>query len=267
MAAPLVSHKDCGRNAVSEASLQKIILKFNTEERQFWCRPGSSDLAIFRDIFEKRAYDTGRLRRHAEIIAHLRTLNAAGKRPLVIDAGANAGASPLWFSYSVPRSRVVAIEPEPENFAMLLRNTAGRDIICLRAGLAGAPGRLAMADVRIGTVGFRTERSENGSVPAVTVSEIYERHCTGELVPFLVKIDIEGGEEDVFSHDVSWTRGTPIIVIEPHDWLLEKRGSFRPFLRSIVDEDRDFLIQGENIFAIAHDLGCHGRPPSDRSVA
>ena len=74
-----------------------------------WIRPDSTDVMTLREIFIARDYD---FPVHREI----RT---------IIDAGANIGLSSVFFAHKYPRARVVAIEPEAENFALLQRNTRG----------------------------------------------------------------------------------------------------------------------------------------------
>jgi predicted O-methyltransferase YrrM len=43
----------------------------------------------------------------------------------ILDAGANAGFSTLLFKLLWPDATVVSLEPDPSNFDMLKRNTAG----------------------------------------------------------------------------------------------------------------------------------------------
>ena len=76
--------------------------------------------------------------------------------------------------------------------------------------------------------------------------------------PFIVKIDIEGGEQDVFSGNTEWVARTPVLIIELHDWLIPKGGTSGPFLKCISALDRDFVYIGEAIFSIANDLDALG---------
>ena len=59
----------------------------------------------------------------------------------IIDAGANVGYSATWFATTYPRANVIAIEPDEENFRMLVRNTAHQaNVVPLRAALSDEPG-------------------------------------------------------------------------------------------------------------------------------
>ena len=41
----------------------------------------------------------------------------------IIDAGANIGAASCWLSREFPEANIVALEPDPENYELLVRNT------------------------------------------------------------------------------------------------------------------------------------------------
>jgi len=47
----------------------------------------------------------------------------------------------------------------------------------------------------------------------------------------------------------------PIIFVEPHDWMLRKQSTVRNFLALVASQERDILVQHENIVAVAHELG------------
>lgn len=49
------------------------------------------------------------------------------------------------------------------------------------------------------------------------------------------------------------------MIIELHDWLFPRSGSSANFLRVIAAMDRDFLIGGENIFSISHQMHARNR--------
>ena len=72
--------------------------------------------------------------------------------------------------------------------------------------------------------------------------------------PFIVKIDIEGGEDNLFSMNTNWVEEIPMVIIELHDWLLPKQKTSMNFLKTISELDRDFNIKGENIFSIKNKL-------------
>lgn len=79
----------------------------------------------------------------------------------------------------------------------------------------------------------------------LTIADAAELVENGRL--FIVKIDIEGFEKDVFEHDAGWVDEAQAIIIEPHDWMLPKAGTSMPFLKALSNHDFDLLIMHENL--------------------
>lgn len=214
-------------------------------------RKNSSDVEVIKQVFVDDAYDLTRLKRFVSLRDVLQDIRERGKRPLIIDAGANIGAAAMYFSFHYADAVVIAIEPEPANFALLKYNVRGFPIIPLECALGGQSGRVRIVDPGLGHWGIRTEPSHNtyGDIISVTVNEILKSH---EMLcePFIVKIDIEGYEEDVFRFNTEWVDQIPLIIIELHDWLLPHARTSKPFLDVIASRNRDFVHIGENIFSI-----------------
>jgi FkbM family methyltransferase len=220
-------------------------------------RPATSDLAACQQVLGSGSYDLRRLRRFAEIEALYRGVAARGRTPLILDLGANIGAASLYFASAWPASHIVAVEPAADNFQLLFENTQElENTTALLAGVASAPGWLRLADQEAEKWAYRTERAERQAaeaVPAVTVSELLTEFPSGNgYEPFIVKIDIEGAESELFSADTDWIDRFPVLIIELHDWLFCGQGNSHSFLRAIAPRNRDFVLIGENVFSIAN---------------
>ena len=235
--------------------MTSLTLDSGREQRLFYYRAGSSDELVLRQVFQERHHAFEHWQRAPELLALIARRSEAGQRPLVIDGGANLGASTVFFASKIPEARIVAVEPAPQNFELLQKNTAGLNVDLRQAALGATPGRAEIVDPGQGHWSYRVAEAvgDSGSVPVVTLDDIYRAYRTGHF-PFLVKLDIEGGEKELFSANTEWMRSTPVIIIEPHDWMLPKTETVRPFLERILLDRRDILVQGENIVAIAHDL-------------
>jgi len=234
-------------------------LNIGAASRNFKFRPGTSDEGVIAQVFKNGDYNCRRLRRGAELFGYCELgATSSKKSPLIIDAGANIGASPVFFTQAFPKTHVVAIEPEADNFALLSENTQGLPVECIHGALASKTGMIDLVDPGEGSWGFRTSTSGDGkptnqSVNCVTINDIYQAHAR-DCFPFIVKIDIEGGEADLFSQNTEWVARTPLIIIELHDWLLSGKANSRSFLQCISSHDRDFVYLGENIFSIDNNL-------------
>jgi FkbM family methyltransferase len=127
---------------------------------------------------------------------------------LIFDVGANIGYFSLLSARRMPPgSTVVAFEPFPPNYEVLLKNVALNDlretIRCEKVALASASGpvRLYYSDEgsNCGTPSMLDGTGAGGaSIPArsVALDSYREEHFPGADVD-LVKIDVEGGEFEV----------------------------------------------------------------------
>lgn len=226
--------------------------------RDFWYRPDSSDGPMLQQIFVDNDYSFEHLARYPELSAHYQRKSTRGKRGLIVDGGANIGASAVAFALGWAGSRVTAIEPDTGNFKLLTANTGGLSITCIHGALAASPGKAKVVDIGRGEWAYQTRRvadaaAEDDTIPCVTIDEIYRSNAK-RCFPFIVKLDIEGAEADVFSANTGWVAATPVIIIELHDWLVPKGATSQAFLRCIAEQDRDFVIIGENIFSISNRL-------------
>ena len=227
--------------------------------RRIYFRAKTTDVLVIDQIFRQNQYELGKLQRSAELKDFIdRQKKVTGKSPLIVDAGANIGASSVLFAAMVPDAKVVAIEPKSENFKLLELNIEGLRIEAMHAALSSASGLARVVDPEEGYWGYRTESVDGkiemeNTVPRVTIDNIY-REDAAQYFPFIVKVDIEGGEVDLFSANTGWVAKTPLLIVELHDWLLTRSANSRTFLKCISTLDRDFLCLGESVYSIANDL-------------
>jgi FkbM family methyltransferase len=243
----------------TQADLATLTLPAETGGRTFFFRKGSSDEGVIDQTFVQKQHDLSWLSppHYTELLTYVERRVAGGARPLIVDAGANVGASAVFLAFSVPGAKVVAIEPDAANVDIMRRNVDGLDVEVLEAALASAAGRSKVIDPGQGHWGLRTVDAGGDpagpSVPNVTIPEIYARHQPG-FFPAIVKIDIEGAEKELFRGSLPWVRQTPVIIVELHDWLLPKQRTSSTFLEVVAGLDRDFITVGDNILSIANDL-------------
>lgn len=235
-------------------ALQTLTIRFEDgRERIVQHRGSRADLGVLSQIFEAQEYSLRPLQRGAELQQLYDRIAAAGRTPWILDAGANIGASAVYFAQAYPRAHIVAIEPERHNFELLRANVAGLSVQARCAAIGAADGEAVLVDPGEGEWGYRTAPSGGGErVEVLSAARLVAAECAAGRVPFIAKIDIEGGEADLFSRDTGWVERFPLLIVELHDWLLPRAGSSRSFLRCMAALDRDFVFQGENVFSIAN---------------
>ena len=196
-------------------------------------RPGSSDLPTFEKVFVDQEYN----------------FDLPGLEPeLIIDAGANVGYASLFFVRRFPKARVVAIEPEAENFKMLTDNTrAYPQVQPLQAALWNRPARMAIANPDAESWEFQVREAEGGSggLRAVTIPELLK--MAGCKRVSVLKIDIEGAEKELFSSGYEeWLGLVDLIIIELHDRY--RAGCSSTFYRALAGYEFGQFPVGENVF-------------------
>lgn len=213
-------------------------------------RLADSDFAAFKQVFVGREYDLGAIGGAGQrVAARYDAILKTGRVPVIVDAGANVGAASLWFARNFPEAHVVAIEPDPENARLLRLNVAATPrVSVVEAAVAGTPGKVSLAGNGMGWA-VQTVRSDAGSLPAITMDDAVATVANGD--PFIAKIDIEGFESDLFAGDQGWIDRTPVIIVEPHDWLLPGRGTSQAFQAAMGSRQFELFISGENLIYVA----------------
>lgn len=167
-----------------------------------YVRPGSTDLAEVVDSTVRQLY------------GHCLPSCPVG---IIIDAGANIGDTTAWYLSKFPEARVIALEPDPENFRVLELNCRpyGSRVSLLCAALWAETGRVSLR--------------HPGACDAVSVHEWDGTNdCQGISMPDLMqsqgishvdvlKIDIEDAECALFATGQdSWLEHVRTIAIEIH---------------------------------------------------
>jgi FkbM family methyltransferase len=210
-------------------------------------RQGTADERTIRTVMERRQYDISHLRRRDELRRIFHRSMENGRAPLIVDLGANIGVSALYFNHVWSGSKILAVQPAPDNFQLLNQNVRDKkNIYPIHAGISCQDGTLRIADENADTDAFRTIFG-SGSIPAFSLPTLLRDH-DGE--PFICKIDIEGAEQDLFATNTDWINQFPLIMIELHDWMLCGAAASRNFLSAISQHQRDFIFYGETVFSI-----------------
>jgi FkbM family methyltransferase len=214
----------------------------------------TADFGVLKQIFKKRDYALDRHRRGSDIVQEYERIGQAGRRALIVDAGANIGASAVWFSKAFPQAQIAAFEPDHENCQLLTRNTADLNVEVHHAAVSSADGFVDLADPGIGEWGYQTQVNASGSIKSVGLNHFVAQKMDAGFDPLIAKIDIEGAEGELFSQHTDWVSKFPLIIIELHDWLRPGQGTSHSFLRTIAPLNRDFVYSGENIFSFRNEL-------------
>ncbi len=168
----------------------------------------------------------------------------------IVDLGANIGMASVYYANQFPKARIIAVEAETSNFAILQRNVARySNILPIHAAAWNRDGEISLAiprgtDSRIDKIVFSVCEGEGIPVRAVTMQSLMnEMHISSIDV---LKVDIEGAEKEVFETATDWIQNVRCLAIELHDRF---KPGCRPTVRAVTG---DFLEsqRGETTFYV-----------------
>ncbi len=195
----------------------------------------SSDISTFKQVYIDKEYN----------------FQVEESPTVIIDAGANIGLASIYFANTYPDAKIIAIEPERNNFEILKINSAQySNIFPLQAALWHKNEIITLVDPGLGSWGFMTESQGDNSknnachpVDAITVDWIMNKYNLKKID--ILKIDIEGAEKEVFSDTSSWMYKVDSLIVELHERM--KPGCNRNFYSGTAGFDNEWH-QGENVY-------------------
>jgi FkbM family methyltransferase len=217
-----------------------------------YLRAGTSDMFVLLQVILHREYDIRSFPQFQKLNNLYLKSRADGRRPLIIDCGANIGLSAVWFSHLFPEARIYAVEPDADNIEVARRNLAAYpNVTLLHGAIWDCPKDLVISNTTVAPWAYQMEEAQDGAVPdnilkALTIPEIMRMADAPEAL--IVKVDIEGAEASLFRSNIEWVGRTDLITIELHDWMLPEQRTSASFIRSFANLNFDLLQRGETLF-------------------
>lgn len=210
--------------------MNQKLLKFNSHIIKINYR-NDSDLSVIDEIFVDRMY-----RSTESIIPNLRSP--------ILDIGAHIGLFSIYASALNPQVKIIALEPEPENFKLMKENLKlnhCKNVTAVQHAviLSESEGRVERSP-RTTTL-YLNANSHNHStfykttnpidVPAITLENLITKNKLDKIG--LLKMDIEGAEFDIFKNidQDTWSK-IQYIAVEYHELGNNKRADLENIIRS-----------------------------------
>lgn len=196
-------------------------------------RTGTSDLPAFYQIFLEKSYEGVKI----------------NDPEFIIDGGANIGLFAIEMKNKYPKSIIVCIEPDPNNFFALQQNIQHYDnVFAENAGLWNKDTKLRVYDkYNCGEWGFVVEEdTELGKIAAVSIETIMKKYGREKID--ILKLDIETSEKQLFKENYkNWLPKTKLIAVELHDYL--EQGCSKSFFSAVSHSwtNYNLTMSGENL--------------------
>lgn len=135
---------------------------------------------------------------------------------LIVDAGANIGCTAVFLANAYPGARIVAVEPDTENASLARRNCARYpNIEIVEGAVWPRPVMLEIENPQDESWAFRMRERPLGAdasgMRGLTIDELSK----GASID-LLKVDIEGGEVQLFTEDTQWLTRVGAMLVELH---------------------------------------------------
>jgi len=143
----------------------------------------------------------------------------------LLDLGANIGLTSVWLARKYGFAPVIAVEPDPRNAALARRNLEQNAINgeVIEAAIGPREGAAHFEASGISNLG---KVSTTGSpVRMTTVAAILEKSGCARFA--LVKMDIEGGEQELLAGPTDWLDRVDAIIAEFHPDRIDYPGAIR----------------------------------------
>ena len=183
------------------------------------------------------------------------------KKLLIIDCGSNIGCSTNFFLNDYENSKIISIEPDTNNFKMLVKNVKNNERVeLINTAISNEVINFEVQDDSTNLEDSRgkniVEVLDNNLPKSIKINDILSQKKNRDYFPYLIKIDIEGYENNLFERNTEWVDQFKIIIIELHDWMLPGKSSSKNFFKVIAESmkkhNRDMVIKGENLISIKY---------------
>jgi len=189
--------------------LPRVTLK---NQRGLFLRLGTTDPYVWAQIFVEKEYES-------PVLEYCQP-------SVVIDLGAYTGYSSFYFSQRFPDAQIIAIEANLENYFILRSTFSGNSRVhVIHAAIHNSDGqKLTVKVAKDGLWGSRALAPDllnvltnELSVETISVSTLMNKFDLLNKSDMFLKIDIEGGELEVFDTRVPLWKHFGVIAIETHE--------------------------------------------------
>jgi len=200
----------------------KVLFWF--ESKQLKIRDNKTDSAIFNSVFG------------ANELKIFAPISKDFDPEYIVDIGAYAGYTSVWYARKYPKAKIIAVEPESSNYAVLEENIKPyKNVHSIKKAVWPQKTSVFVRDMGTGDWGFKMESNETDSietVQTVTIEELLAQSPENKID--ILKIDIEGAEIEVLANSENWHNKVNVIMIELHEW----------FAPGCIEAYEKFKIQG-----------------------
>ena len=140
---------------------------------------------------------------------------------LIVDLGANIGLTSIWLWKNYKVKKIIAVEASSTNAELVRRNFSDNNINAnvIEAAIGSYDGIAtfdASKESNLGKVVLNSEQTNNKhKIRMISMATLLANVPKDEIID-LVKMDIEGGEQQLLSSNLSWLTRIKAMIAEFH---------------------------------------------------
>lgn len=221
--------------------------RLRSGHKRVWIRPGylQHGVAVRMHTSDPEVFDQLFVHRELGFTEYLK-----GPVEVILDLGANVGYASAFFLSAFPQASVVAVEPEESNLEACRQNLApyGDRARVIAGAVWHSRGKLALSTfgngLEWGTQVRIAKPGEAAEIEAWDIPSLLE--ASGHEHADLMKVDIEGSEEALFSSGADrWLDRVRNICIEVHG-----PDCHLAVLNALKKYDYDYRRSGEYVLCL-----------------
>lgn len=217
------------------------LFSISIRNHQIWLRKGTPDIRVAICCLVDGEFDA---------ISNYLDKSFKG---VIVDAGGYIGTAAIALSEMFPDAQVISVEPSQANLEVLKKNISNNKRISYVYGalVGNDVGSVSLKNRGTGEWGFTVVENPRDNLNASTLHDTpaFTLSQLGVNLPDIgiLKLDIEGGELDVFTNDLNSLSEIKVVCVELHDRIIA--GCSQAF--NVFSQNRDvFMDGGEKYFSI-----------------
>lgn len=208
--------------------MESVYVFIRELDRKIVMRPWTGDFATLRQVIWDKEYEF-----------ELDDVKS------VVDLGANIGISTIMLANKFSNAKIIALEPEMYNFQLLRMNVKGlNNISILNNAIWYKDGTVEIINFDVKSNEFKCANSNGSSksqqIESISIPTLMHRYNLKTID--LLKVDVEGAEEELFAKvNLDWIVKTNCCIIEIHS------PNFQSDLLEIMGNKFSHTVKGEKI--------------------
>jgi FkbM family methyltransferase len=235
--------------------LVKRVIIFDIKKKKFFFQHVRNyyDINTVFQIFGYEEYNLSHLGLWNKILKDYKKIK---QKKIIIDCGSNIGSSSRYFSEIFKDAKIISIEPDYSNFLISEKNINKLSTNNINSAIASKNYNykiIKYSDPRAYQVKIKKNNRDHKNLKkTLKINEILKKEKQNS--PFIIKIDIEGFEKELFESNFQWMDKFKIIIIEIHDWMTPSQSLSENYIialsKTLKKNKRDLIILGENLVSI-----------------